>query len=289
MRKKETLKEKAFRLWKKAKLPDFFNKKGPKKTPAWLVYACHLKYTNHAPAWRRAADFIMDYHDVKRHWTAWPKALEKWPAWVWDALKDASVGEEHCEIAAIDGTTMARSNPSQHYLHRIDSDGKINRPVQQVVMVDVYRRKFLSWRVRAKPRGEKCDVRYLLDTSPILPDGVLMDKGFDNEPLHNYLRDQGVWSVAPTRKGCKRGRYRKQLRDCFDWYLYWQRNIVESLFSAIKRLFGVHLHARSWRAQRAEIYSRLISYNIRAITTLYFLLSQSYHNLFKHHANLHGA
>jgi transposase len=112
-----------------------------------------------------------------------------------------------------------------------------------------------------------------------LPDGVLMDKGFDSEPLHNYLRDQGVWSVAPTRKGCKRGRYRKQLRDCFDWYLYWQRNIVESLFSAIKRLFGVHLHARSWRAQRAEIYSRLISYNIRAITTLYFLLSPPNQNL----------
>jgi len=275
MREKETLKEKAFRLWKKAGLPDFFNHKGPKKTPAWLVYACYLEYTNHAPAWRRVADFMISYHDVERHWTAWQKALAKWPAWVWDALRDASVGDEPCEVAAIDGTTMARSNPSQHYLYRIDSDGKVSRPVQQVVLVDVCRRKFLSWRVRAKPRGEKCDVRYLIENSPVLPDGVLMDKGFDSEPLHTYLRDQGVWSVAPTRKGCKRGRYRKQLRDCFDWCLYWQRNIVESLFSAIKRLFGVHLRARSWRAQRAEIYNRLISYNIGAKTMLYFLLSLS--------------
>jgi len=201
-------------------LPDFFNRKGPKKTPAWLVYAWHLEYTNHAPAWRRASKFMLDYHDVKRHWTAWQKALAKWPAWVWDALRVASVGEEPCEIAAIDGTTMARSNPSQHYLHRIDHDGKVSRPVQEVVLVDVFRRKFLSWRVRARPRGEKCDVPYLIESSPVLPDGVLMDKGFDSKPLHNYLRDQGIWSVTPTRKGCRRGRYRKQLRDCFDYCLY---------------------------------------------------------------------
>ena len=275
MRKKNTLKQKAFDLWRKAGLPDFFNKKGPKKTPAWLVYACHLEYTNHAPAWRRASNFMLDYHDVKRHWTSWQKALAKWPAWVWDALAKASVGDEPCELAAIDGTSMARSNPSQHYLHRIDRDGKVSRPIQQVVMVDVCRRKFLSWRIRARPRGEKCDVPYLIERSPVLPECVLMDKGFDSEPLHTYLRDQGVWSVAPVRKGCKRGRYRKQLRDCFDYNLYWQRNIVESLISAIKRLFGVHIRARTWRAQRAEICSRIISYNIGAKTHLYFLHSLS--------------
>ena len=281
MRKKNTLKQKAFDLWRKAGLPDFFNKKGPKKTPAWLVYACHLEYTNHAPAWRRASNFMLDYHDVKRHWTSWQKALAKWPAWVWDALAKASVGDEPCELAAIDGTSMARSNPSQHYLHRIDRDGKVSRPIQQVVMVDVCRRKFLSWRIRARPRGEKCDVPYLIERSPVLPEGVLMDKGFDSEPLHTYLRDQGVWSVAPVRKGCKRGRYRKQLRDCFDYNLYWQRNIVESLISAIKRLFGVHIRARTWRAQRAEICSRIISYNIGAKTHLYFLHSRSIHKLYK--------
>lgn len=155
MRTGETLKEKAFRLWRKAGLPDFFNKKGPKKTFAWLVYACHLEYTNHAPAWRRAAGFMAGYYDAKRHWTSWQKALAKFPARVWDVLRTASIDDESCAIAAIDGTTMARSNPSQHYLHRIDSEGKVSRPVQQVIMIDVCRRKFLSWRVRAKPRGEK--------------------------------------------------------------------------------------------------------------------------------------
>lgn len=264
MKQEETLKDKAYRLWKKAGLPEFFNKKGPKKTPAWKVYLAHLEYTNHAPAWRRAAKFMKDYHSLKRHWSTWQKAIVKWPTCVWIALAKASAGNEPCEVAAIDGTTMARSNPSQHYLHRIDSEGHVSRPIQQVLMIDVKRRKFLAWRIRATPRGEKCDVLYLMKQSPTLPDLALMDKGFDSEPLHTSLRDMGVWSVAPTRKGCKRGRYRKQLRDCFDHSLYWQRNIVESLIGAIKRLFGVYIRARTWRAQRAEVYSRLISYNMGA-------------------------
>ena len=273
MNEKETLKEKAYGLWKKAGLPDFFNHKGPKKTPAWMIYLAHLEYTNHAPAWRRAADFMDEYYNEQRHWTTWQKAIKKWPQWVWDALAKFSSGEEPCEVAAIDGTTLSRSNPSDHYLHRIGSEGMVKRPIQQVLMIDIKHRKFLSWRIRATPRGEKCDVPYLLDKSSKYPDGILMDKGFDSNPLHTFLRELGIWSVAPVRKGCKRGNYRRQLRDCFDYCLYWQRNIIESLISAIKRLYGVHIRARTWHAQRAEIYSRLISYNLRRKKIIYFLLS----------------
>jgi hypothetical protein len=270
MKNKETLKDKAKRLWKKAGLPDFFNKKGPKSTPAWLTYACHLEYTAHAPSWRRAANFMSNYHEDSRHWTTWQKAISKWPQQVWDAIENASVEDGVCEIAAIDGTTMGRSDASQHYLRRIDREGEVARPVQGVVMVDVLRRKFLSWRIRAKARGEKCDVPYLIRKGPYIIKGVVMDKGFDSNPLHSFLREKGIWSIAPVRKGCKRGQYRKELRDFFDWALYWQRNIVESLISAVKRLFGSHVRARSARMQRAELSSRFIAYNLKAIILITF-------------------
>ena len=271
MEKKETLKEKAYRLWKAANLPDFLNKYGPKETPGWLIYACHLEYTAHAPAWRRAGNFMNAYYGDSRHWTTWQKAIAKWPAWVWQALAVASAGETTCEVAAIDGTTISRSNPSDHYLRRIDRDGPVGRPVQTVIMIDVLKRKFLSWRFRSTPRGEKCDVPYLVKQSQTLPELVIMDKGFDSNPLHRFLRDEGIWSIAPVRKNCRRGNYRKQLRDCFDWAQYWQRNLVESLISAVKRLFGSHVRARTARTQRAEVYSRFIAYNIGAIfiTTFY--------------------
>ncbi|MDO8481117.1 MAG: hypothetical protein Q7S65_04860 [Nanoarchaeota archaeon] len=111
MKKKETLEEKAYRLWKAADLPEFLNRKGPKKTPGWRIYLAQLEYTNHAPAWRRAADFMDEYHHSRRHWTTWQKAIAKWPQEVWDALQHASAGDAPCAIAAIDGTTLARSNP----------------------------------------------------------------------------------------------------------------------------------------------------------------------------------
>ncbi|MFH1400301.1 MAG: transposase, partial [Nanoarchaeota archaeon] len=53
-------------------------------------------------------------------------------------------------------------------------------------------------------------------------------------------------------------------RDCFDYELYWQRSIVEALIGAVKRLFGGHVRSRNWRTQRAEINSKLITYNIGA-------------------------
>ena len=127
-----------------------------------------------------------------------------------------------------------------------------------------------GWRFRAKPRGEKCDISYLIQHSPVQPKGVLMDKGFDSEKLHCFLREKGMWSIAPTRKNCRRGFYRKQLRDYFDYSLYWQRNIVESLIGAVKRLYGSHIRARTARMQRAEVYCRFISYNLRTIITTTF-------------------
>ena len=273
MEKRESLKDKAYYLWKKACLPDFLNKFGPKVTPGWQTYLCYLEYTSHAPSWRRAMNFMVDYHRKSRHWTTWQKAIAKWPSWVWDALRDASIDEMECELAAIDGTTLTRSDASQHYLHRIDRENKIGRPVQEVVMVDVKKRKFLSWRFRAMPRGEKCDVPYLIRMSPLKPGSVLMDKGFDSNPLHTLLREQGIWSIAPVRKGCKGGNYRREMRDNFDYGLYWQRNIVESMIGAVKRVFGSHIRARTARMQRAEVYCRLIAYNIGAISTYDFLQS----------------
>jgi hypothetical protein len=270
MNEKETLEEKAYRLWKAAGLPEFLNRFGPKKTPGWMTYLCHLEFTVHAPAWRRAAGFMADYYDETRHWTSWQKAIGKWSQWVWDALERASVESVECELSAVDGTSLSRSDPSQHYLKRIGREGSVARPIQAVILVDIVKRKFLSWRIRAKSRGEKCDVPYLIRKSPCLPQGILMDKGFDSNPLHAWLRDQGIWSVAPVRKGCKRGQYRQQLRDCFDWCLYWQRSIVEAMISAIKRLFGSHVRARTARMQRAEISTKFIAYNIGPIKTTFY-------------------
>lgn len=261
MEKENKLVQKVKQLLRKARVPRFLNRFGPKSNPLWQFYLCHCVYTKYCRNWRDAAKFMDEFYGISLHFTTWQKAIAKWPMWLWHLLQKASVHDDDCDIAAIDGTGISRSNPSQHYVMRIGGL-KSSRPLQGLFMVDVKRRKFLSWRIRAKPRGEKCDVPYLLEHSPVLPETVLMDKGFDANWVHSFLRDQGVYSIAPTKKGCKHGRYRKQLRDCFDHGLYWQRSIVESLIGAVKRKYGEHVRARTARTQRAEWFTKLILFNI---------------------------
>lgn len=56
-----------------------------------------------------------------------------------------------------------------------------------------------------------------------------------------------------------------------DWSLYLQRNIVECLFSALKRLFGATVNSQKISMINAELFCRLIAYNIRAYFQNYFL------------------
>jgi len=67
------------------------------------------------------------------------------------------------------------------------------------------------------------------------------------------------------------------MRDFFDYGQYWQRNIVESINSAIKRKYGSILSCRSIRTQRVETYARLILHNISLALARLFHGSPSFH------------
>jgi len=86
-------------------------------------------------------------------------------------------------------THNAHTLPSMHYLKRIDREKNISVPIYLNVMIDVMRRKFIAIRHHAKKSGE-------------VPD---------------------AYSIIPVKKNWAKGQYRKQLKDFFDYYLYWQR------------------------------------------------------------------
>ena len=141
-------------------------------------------------------------------------------------------------------------------------------------MIDVEKRKFLAGCFFAKPPGEAKRIPPLHKQSRVTPEVLLLDKGFDAEWLHLWLDKNGTFSLAPVRKNCRRGRHRKLMRDCMDWYLYWQRNIVEYLFSTLKRLFGDTVKSRKIQMINSEMFCKLIAYNIRAYKVILFLLSR---------------
>jgi len=263
MKKEERLVNKIKRLLKRVGCPRWFHHFGPKKFVSWQLILGLLIKEVFRLSYRRAMKFLDEFYSLELHWTTLQKFRKRMPLSLWQKLLAGTV-EDPIDIAAIDGTSLQRSNPSAHYLKRIDRDSRTTVPIYLNAMVDVVRRKFIAVRHHAKKAGEVPDVKYLVNQCKQDIELILMDKLYDSEKLHRYLREQGIFSIAPVKKNWAKGQLRKQLKDCFDYALYWQRNLVECLFSALKRLFGNVLSSLSATTQRAEVYMRLIAYNLRA-------------------------
>ena len=269
MKQEERLINKVKHLLKRAGCPRWIHHFGPKKFVSWQLILGLLIKEVFRLSYRRAMKFLDEFYGIKMHWTTLQKFRKRMSLSLWQKLLAHTV-EGSIEIAAIDGTSLQRSNPSAHYLKRIDREKNISIPIYFNAMVDVVRRKFVSVRHHMTKHGEVPDVKYLVKQSIQDIELILMDKLYDSEKLHRYLRDIGIFSIAPVKKNWARGQLRKQLKDCFDYALYWQRNLVECLFSALKRLFGNNLRSFSARTQRAEIYMRMIAYNLGVILGDFF-------------------
>ena len=264
MKKEKRLVNKIRRLIRQAGLPRFLHRFGPKKFLLWQLCLGLLIKEVFRLSYRRAMKFLDEFYGIKLHWTTLQKFRKRVPLSIWQALFKCTTNNP-IVVAAIDGTSMQRHNPSMHYLKRIDRENKISVPIYLNVAVDVIRRKFVAIRHHATKTGEISDVPYLIEQSPKEIELMILDKLYDSENLHRYFRGRGTYSIVPVKKNWARGQLRKQLKDSFDYTLYWQRNLIESLFSALKRLFGNHLRGLTARTQRAEIYMRLIAYNLGAI------------------------
>lgn len=261
MKKEERLVNKVKCLLRRTKLPRHLHRYGPKKFFFWQLALGLIVKEVFRLSYRRAMKFLNEFYGINLHWTTLQKCRKRISLSIWQTLLSNTI-EIPIKIAAIDGTSMQRNNPSEHYLKRIDRNEFTQIPIYLNAMVDVVQRKFVAIRHHAKKSGEIRDVKYLVDKTMQEIELILMDKLYDSEKLHRYLRDIGIFSIAPVKKNWAKGQLRKQLKDCFDYSLYWQRNLIESLFSALKRLFGNHLRGLTARLQRAEIYCRLIAYNL---------------------------
>jgi len=261
MKKEKRLINKLKRLIKRANFPKWLHNFGPKTFPFWKLALGLLIKEVFRLSYRRAANFLSEFYGIELHWTTLQKCRARVPLAIWQELLACTI-EHPIDVAAIDGTSLQRSNPSAHYLKRIDREEATSVPIYVNAMVDVVRRKFVSVRHHAKKHGEVPDVQYLVNLSPEAIDLIIMDKLYDSEKMHRSLREQGILSIAPVKKNWAKGQLRKQLKECFDYSLYWQRNLVECLFSALKRLFGNHVRGLTARTQRAEIYMRMIAYNL---------------------------
>ena len=94
----------------------------------------------------------------------------------------------------------------------------------------------------------------------------VMDKGYDSEDIHRLIReDLHANSVIPIRSWNNEiisGKYRREMARQFDTDIYPRRQVVENIFSVLKRKFNGDLKARIFVIQMKEIAGKMIVCNI---------------------------
>jgi len=199
MKKKNKLVNKVKYLIRKANLPRYLHRFGPKKFLFWKLLLGLLIKETFRLSYRRAMKFLDEFYNLKMHWTTFQKLRKRLPLNIWQNLLSSTI-DAPISIGAIDGTSLQRNNPSEHYLKRIDRETKTSIPIYLNAMIDVVQRKFIAVRHHANKSGEVADVSYLVDQCKQEIDMLLMDKAYDSEKLHKYLRELGIFSVIPVKK-----------------------------------------------------------------------------------------
>jgi hypothetical protein len=127
----------------------------------------------------------------------------------------------------------------------------------------------------AVSHGPVHDTKYvgvLMQRLACRPDTIVADAGYDSESVHQIIQNRGIRSVIPVRGNhllCRtKGRYRKQMRRCFDHTTYSRRSICETVFSIIKRMFGSETNSHYNIMKEKELLPRVIAYNCYRTTRL---------------------
>lgn len=98
------------------------------------------------------------------------------------------------------------------------------------------------------------------------PKYYVMDKAFDSEKIHQTIHeDLDSQSMIPIRDwhaSYVSGKYRQIMATSFNRKTYGQRNMAETVFSILKRLFGETIYSRSYRQQVKEIKLKCIIFSI---------------------------
>ena len=263
MREKPRLIQKVKQLLRRAGLPRWLHRFGPKKYEFWQHALVLLVKQECKQGYRRACNLLRELGHTVPTYSAVAKMACRLPASLWQRLLVATISFTAVAIAAIDSTGLSRSNPSYHYIRRIDRDGPVGRAVKLSILVDTRRRKILAARFRALPTHDVRDVKCLLKRTPITPRKIVGDSAYDDElNVFKPCHDRNIIAVVKPYKTRKNGFYRRKMRKHYDLRTYHRRPCVESAFGALKQKYGGSVRCHTARTQRAEVFCRLILHNL---------------------------
>ena len=187
----------------------------------------------------------------------------------WQKVIKLTSGGAHY-LVAIDSTGLSQTNPSYHYLRRID--GKLPKiPIKLSTSFDTKKKKFCAGKVRVLPAHDLKDAQQLIKNS--YPKIVVADKGYSSEKLYEFAADKNILLMIPKKSNTKKGFYRNKMLKQFRLRTYHRRELGESGNSSFKRKYGHSVSSKTVRTIRTEVMGRLACHNI--FFWIYKLLGQS--------------
>lgn len=265
MEKKNKLVNKIKRLIKRTGCPRWLHHFGPKKYEFWQHVIALLVKQECKLGYRRVSRLFDMLGYVVPTYSALAKMNKRIPLSLWQRLLKATANNK-TNIVAIDGSGMSRPLPSPYYYKRIDKPYPVDSPLKISIAIDTKTKKILSLRLRTKMRHDIKDAKYLIKRLPNKPNKLVADKGYDADWLHRYCLEREIKTCIPIRDYGKKYNPRRTLRMRLAKQItqktYGRREIVESIFKAIKCKFGASISSTKISAQRAEAYCRAITHNI---------------------------
>ena len=261
MEKKNKLVLKVKRLLKRLGCPRWLHHFGPKKYEFYehfsaliIRFYCRLSY--------RRIKQLLDLLGIRCpsksaiHYTS-----KKINSAFWSRILKITCGNSY--LVAIDSTGFSRSNPSYHYLKRIDG-GLPKIPIKVSLAYDTRKKKFAAAQIRVLPAHDLKDVKSLIQNSN--PKVIVADKAYDANWVHEYCIERGIKAHIPIRNKGKpkhsRWTARRLATSTFRMRTYHRRELGESGNSSVKRKFGVSVSSKKIRTIRTEIYGRLACHNL---------------------------
>ena len=125
-------------------------------------------------------------------------------------------------VAGADMTGLQTKRKSAYYIKRILGVNSRRRFARLELLV--WKRFILGWELRLTRKDEIAMLKSLWKKVRKKPTTLVYDKKGDCEAHHEWLEDQGIRSIAPVRKGGRRGRIRRKLMKSFPQKTYNKRN-----------------------------------------------------------------
>jgi len=259
MKKLTKLARKIKRLLRQLNQREYLHHFGPKKYKFYQhVFALLLMQVGKFSL-RRVCNFLILLEIEAPTYSALCKSRKKIPISLWKFLLNQTANFKHFSVA-VDSTGFSRTNPSFHYVKRINCEKPIKSYTKTSALFEINKKKFIALKTRVKPRHDIKDVSYLLKNKKI--NLLIGDSAYDAESLFEKCFDKNIKVIVKVKKNVKRGFYRRKMLKDYSDEIYHQRSLIESGWSSVKRKYGGSVSGKSFRSINAEIYGKAICHNL---------------------------